>query len=106
MNPNLPVSTLVCLQMTSGNPRRWRGARFAAIVVLAFCSAAPFMPVLSAASKPAKQRNVPGIEARIDKILGSSAAGRGFWGIEVAELPGDRFSSAVTRNTFSTPLRI
>jgi D-alanyl-D-alanine carboxypeptidase/D-alanyl-D-alanine-endopeptidase (penicillin-binding protein 4) len=56
--------------------------------VLAFCSAAPSSPVLSAASKPAKQRNAPTLEARLDKILGSTAAGRGFWGIEVAELPG------------------
>ena len=45
----------------------------------------------SAATDPAaKRRPAPSLNARVDQILRSSAASRGFWGVEVAELPSGR----------------
>jgi D-alanyl-D-alanine carboxypeptidase/D-alanyl-D-alanine-endopeptidase (penicillin-binding protein 4) len=46
------------------------------------------VPAPSVASdQRAKQRPTASLNARLDQILRSSAASRGFWGIEVAELP-------------------
>ena len=47
-------------------------------------------PFLSAANRHLKQHGAPALNARLDKILGASDASRGFWGIEVAELPSGR----------------
>jgi D-alanyl-D-alanine carboxypeptidase/D-alanyl-D-alanine-endopeptidase (penicillin-binding protein 4) len=47
-------------------------------------------PFLSAADRHLKQQASPALNARLDKILRSSAASRGFWGIEMAELPSGR----------------
>jgi serine-type D-Ala-D-Ala carboxypeptidase/endopeptidase (penicillin-binding protein 4) len=43
-----------------------------------------------AAAQPAKRRPAPSLNARLDQILRSSDASRGFWGVEVAELPSGR----------------
>jgi D-alanyl-D-alanine carboxypeptidase/D-alanyl-D-alanine-endopeptidase (penicillin-binding protein 4) len=47
-------------------------------------------PLVSAANQQLKQRASPALNTRLDRILRSSAASRGFWGIEVAELPTGR----------------
>jgi D-alanyl-D-alanine carboxypeptidase/D-alanyl-D-alanine-endopeptidase (penicillin-binding protein 4) len=47
-------------------------------------------PFLSAASRRPKQHTSPALNARLDEILSSSDASRGFWGIEVGELPSGR----------------
>jgi D-alanyl-D-alanine carboxypeptidase/D-alanyl-D-alanine-endopeptidase (penicillin-binding protein 4) len=47
-------------------------------------------PFLSAADRRPKQHTSAALNARLDKILSSSQAFRGFWGIEVAELPSGR----------------
>jgi D-alanyl-D-alanine carboxypeptidase/D-alanyl-D-alanine-endopeptidase (penicillin-binding protein 4) len=44
----------------------------------------------AASDQPAKRRPAPSLNARLDQILRSSDASRGFWGIEVAELPSER----------------
>ncbi len=53
------------------------------------CVAMP-APFLSAASRRSKQHTSPALNARLDEILSSSDASRGFWGIEVGELPSGR----------------
>ena len=50
------------------------------------CLLAVSTPSVAADQRP-KQRPAPSLNARLDQILRSSAASRGFWGIEVAELP-------------------
>src|SRR5271157_2593805 len=61
--------------------RRTRFLPFLALSLI--CVATPGV----AADQRAKQRPAPWLNARLDQILRSSAASRGFWGIEVAELP-------------------
>ena len=61
--------------------RRTRFLPFLALSLI--CVAAPGV----SADQRAKQRPAPSLNARLDQILRSSAASRGFWGIEVAELP-------------------
>jgi len=53
------------------------------------CVAIPAPPVSAAPGKGTQQSSAQ-LNARIDRILRSSDAFRGFWGIEVAELPGGR----------------
>ena len=55
--------------------------------MLALSSVALTAPLLSAASKNSKPHASPALNARLDAILRSSVASRGFWGIEVAEFP-------------------
>jgi len=47
-------------------------------------------PIASAARRRSTQVGSSALDARVDKILRSSDASRGFWGIEVAELPSGR----------------
>jgi len=64
--------------------------RLRAIIVVALFCVALSVPFASAADRPSKSRPSPALNARIDQILRSSPASRGFWGIEVAELPSGR----------------
>jgi len=64
-----------------------RLTRLLAIIALALWCTALGAPFLSAADRHSKPRASPALNARLDAILRSSAASRGFWGIEVAELP-------------------
>jgi D-alanyl-D-alanine carboxypeptidase/D-alanyl-D-alanine-endopeptidase (penicillin-binding protein 4) len=61
--------------------RRTRFLPFLALSLI--CVATPSVT----ADQRAKQRPAPSLNARLDQILRSSTASRGFWGIEVAELP-------------------
>ena len=54
---------------------------FLALVLI--CAATPAI----GADQRAKQHPAPSLNARLDQILRSSDASRGYWGIEVAELP-------------------
>jgi len=65
-----------------------RLTRLLALIVLALFSVVLPAPFLSAADPPSKPHASPALNARFDEILRSSAASRGFWGIEVVELPG------------------
>jgi D-alanyl-D-alanine carboxypeptidase/D-alanyl-D-alanine-endopeptidase (penicillin-binding protein 4) len=47
-------------------------------------------PFVSAANRHLKPRASPALNSRLDEILRSSDASRGFWGIEVAELPSGK----------------
>jgi D-alanyl-D-alanine carboxypeptidase/D-alanyl-D-alanine-endopeptidase (penicillin-binding protein 4) len=67
-----------------------RLARLLAIILVALLGVALPTPFLSAANWHLKPRASPALNARLDEILRSSAASRGFWGIEVAELPSGR----------------
>jgi D-alanyl-D-alanine carboxypeptidase len=76
-----------------GRPRgriRKHLARLLAILVVAlFCVATP-APLVSAANRHLKEHGSPALNVRLDEILRSSDASRGFWGIEVGELPSGR----------------
>ena len=65
-------------------------ARLLAIIVVALFGVGLPAPFLSAADRHVKQRASPALNARLDEILRSNAAYRGFWGIEVAELSSGR----------------
>jgi D-alanyl-D-alanine carboxypeptidase/D-alanyl-D-alanine-endopeptidase (penicillin-binding protein 4) len=52
------------------------------LVLVLSCAAMP-----SVAAESAKHHPAPSLNARLDQILRPSAAFRGYWGIEVAELP-------------------
>ena len=65
-------------------------ARLLGIFVVGLLCVAMPAPFLSAASRRSKQHTSPALDARLDEILQSSDASRGFWGIEVGELPGGR----------------
>ena len=67
-----------------------RLARLLAIFVVALLCVVMPAPFLPAANRHLKQHGALALNARLDKILGSSEASRGFWGIEVAELPSGR----------------
>jgi len=86
-------SRLSTVDFSSAPPQvriRKRLARLLAIFVVALvCMDLP-APFVSAANRRLKQPGSPALNARLDQILGSSAASRGFWGIEVAELPSGR----------------
>ena len=69
---------------------RKRLARLLAICVLALLCVAIPAPFLFAANRHSELRTRPALNARLDKVLGSGAAPRGFWGIEVAELSSGR----------------
>jgi D-alanyl-D-alanine carboxypeptidase/D-alanyl-D-alanine-endopeptidase (penicillin-binding protein 4) len=93
----LPTFTLDCRLSTVDRsfgrlrvriPKRL--ARLCAIFVVTLSCAALSPPFLSAANRPTKQHGAPALNKRLDEILRSSAASRGFWGIEVAELPNGR----------------
>ncbi len=56
------------------------------LVLVLICAAMPSV----AAAGPAKHHPAPSLNAQVDQILRSSAASRGYWGIEVAELPAGR----------------
>ena len=64
---------------------RSRGLMASALLCLLAVSA----PGAAAARRP-KQRPSPSLDARLDQILRASDASRGFWGVEVAELPSGR----------------
>jgi D-alanyl-D-alanine carboxypeptidase/D-alanyl-D-alanine-endopeptidase (penicillin-binding protein 4) len=64
--------------------------RLRAVIVVALLCAVLAPPCVAAANPRSKQRPSPALGARVDRILNSSAASRGFWGIEVAELPSGR----------------
>jgi D-alanyl-D-alanine carboxypeptidase/D-alanyl-D-alanine-endopeptidase (penicillin-binding protein 4) len=85
-----PLSTANCNCRRAQLPLRKRRARLLAIFVVTLCCAALPWPSLAAANRHSKQRTSPALNARLDEILRSSAASRGFWGIEVAELPSGR----------------
>jgi len=109
----LPTFTLDCrlstVDRSFGRPQvriRKHLARFLAILVVALLCVAMPAPFLSAASRRSKQHTSPALNARLDEILSSSDASRGFWGIEVGSFRAEESSSAVTRNTFSTPPQI
>ena len=71
---------------THGRPEH--RTRFLILLTLALgCSAQP-APLASAANPRQKQRAAASLSTRLEAILRSSAASRGFWGIEVVELPG------------------
>ena len=53
------------------------------------CVALP-APFVSGASRHLKPHTSPALNARLDEILRSSDASRGFWGIEVGELPSGK----------------
>jgi len=53
------------------------------------CLLAASAPSAAKDQRP-KRRPAPSLAARIDQILGSGDASRGFWGVEVAELPSGR----------------
>ena len=61
--------------------------RFLSLLALILLPAAT--PSLGA-DQPAKRRPAPSLNARLDQVLRSNAASRGFWGVEVAELPSGR----------------
>ena len=93
----LPTFTLDCrlsiVDRRFGRPQvriRKQLARLLTIFVFALVCVALPAPFLSAANRHLKQRTSPALNARLDEILRSSAASRGFWGIEVAELPSGR----------------
>jgi D-alanyl-D-alanine carboxypeptidase/D-alanyl-D-alanine-endopeptidase (penicillin-binding protein 4) len=69
---------------------RKRLARLLAILVFGLVCVAMPAPFLPAANRPTKQHGAPALNRRLDEILRTSAATRGFWGIEVAELPSGR----------------
>jgi len=79
---NCPLSTVNC---SSNHLPRLR-----AVIVVALLCVALSVPFAYAADRPSKPRTSPALNARIDQILRSSAAARGFWGIDVAELPSGR----------------
>jgi D-alanyl-D-alanine carboxypeptidase/D-alanyl-D-alanine-endopeptidase (penicillin-binding protein 4) len=58
-------------------------------VVALVCVGLP-APFLAATSRRSKPHTSPALNVRLDEILGSSDAARGFWGIEVGELPSGR----------------
>ena len=92
--PTLTVdSRLATVDCDSRQPQVRIGkhlARLLAIIVVALLGVALPAPFLFAANRHLKQRTSPALNARLDEILRSSAASRGFWGIEVAELPSGR----------------
>jgi D-alanyl-D-alanine carboxypeptidase/D-alanyl-D-alanine-endopeptidase (penicillin-binding protein 4) len=97
MDSLLPALTRDCRLSTvdcnSRQPRvriRKHLERLLAIFVVALLCVASPVPFVSAANRHLKQHTSAALNARLDKILGSSAASRGFWGIEVAELPNGR----------------
>jgi D-alanyl-D-alanine carboxypeptidase/D-alanyl-D-alanine-endopeptidase (penicillin-binding protein 4) len=48
------------------------------------------VPFVSGADRHLKPHSSPALNARLDEILRSSDASRGFWGLEVAELPSGK----------------
>ena len=56
------------------------------LLLVQICTATP----VGAKDPPTKRRPTPSLAARIDQILRASDASRGFWGVEVAELPGGK----------------
>jgi D-alanyl-D-alanine carboxypeptidase/D-alanyl-D-alanine-endopeptidase (penicillin-binding protein 4) len=67
-----------------GLKRRTRFHAFLALSLL--CAVTPGV----AGEQSAKRRPAPSLNARLELILRSNAASRGFWGVEVAELPSGR----------------
>ena len=59
------------------------------LMIVLLCVAMPAL-LVPAADQVSKPRTSPALNARLERILGSSPASRGFWGIEVAELPSGR----------------
>jgi D-alanyl-D-alanine carboxypeptidase/D-alanyl-D-alanine-endopeptidase (penicillin-binding protein 4) len=64
--------------------------RLLAIIMVALLGVALSAPFLFAANRHLKPPTSPALNARLDEILRTTAASRGFWGIEVAELPSGR----------------
>ena len=84
------LSTVAC---NSSRPRvrtRKHLARLLAICTLTLLCATLSPPFLPAANRHSKQHAPAALNARLDEILRSSDAGRGFWGVEVAELPSGK----------------
>jgi D-alanyl-D-alanine carboxypeptidase/D-alanyl-D-alanine-endopeptidase (penicillin-binding protein 4) len=79
---NYRLSTVDC-----ASKRLTRLAPRAVAIILFLAGSA--LVVFPANPRP-KQRASPALSARLEGILRSSAASRGFWGIEVAELPSGR----------------
>jgi len=97
MDFSLPTLTVDCRPSTvtcsSSRPQvriRKHLARLLTIFVVALVCVAMSAPSLSAASPRPKQHTSPALNTRLDQILSSSDASRGFWGIEVGELPSGR----------------
>src|SRR5208337_2116259 len=86
----LSPSTVDCSSSRPHVRIRRHLARLLAIFVVALWCVAMPAPFLSAASRRPKQHPSPALNARLDEILSSSDASRGFWGIEVGELPSGR----------------
>jgi len=93
MDPFLPASTIDSrLPTVNGNGRQPRvraGKRLTpllAVIVVVLLDVALPAPLLSAANRHSKPHASGALNGRLDEILGSSNASRGFWGIEVREL--------------------
>jgi len=85
---NRRLSTVDYTTSTPGFGKRLTRLAASAVALL-LCLAGSALLVFSANPRP-KQSASPALSARLDEILRSSAASRGFWGIEVAELPTGR----------------
>ncbi len=97
MDSFLPTLAVDCRLSTvdcnSGRPQvriRKHLARLLAIFVVALVCVGLPASFLSAANRHLKQHGSPALNTRLDEILRSSDASRGFWGIEVGELPSGR----------------
>ena len=90
MDSYLPVFTFVPRRSPPRSHFQAPAVWVLAAVMLALCSASVGPPLLAAPGKPAKQASASALNVRLDEILRSSSAARGFWGVEVAELPSGR----------------